>query len=142
MRFIQKIIFSSLFMGICGLVYGQTQSFRCSFSDGYVTDFKTNKPVTNRDKNKFTDLTFDQLDVKKGSGRMIGNSGATDVGVINGDNSIHIIEQTKSGNMNITTIFNPSVKNSSNYPVVHSRHVNIFDEPLTSQYVGLCRKLN
>ncbi len=142
MKLFPKVILSSLLIGICGLVHGQTQSFRCSFTDGFSTEFKSNKPSSGRDKSKFTDLTFDQLDVKKNRGRMIGNAGATDVGVINGDNSIHIIEQTPSGNMNITTIFNPPIKNSSNYPVVHSRHVNIFDEPMTSQYVGLCKKLN
>ena len=129
-------------MSMCGLVYGQTQSFRCSFTDGFSTDFKSNKLSSSRDKSKFTDLIFDQLDVKKNHGRMIGNAGTTDVSVINGDNSIHIIEQTPTRNMNITTIFNPSIKNSSNYPVVHSRHINIFDEPITSQHVGLCKKLN
>jgi len=89
------------------------------------------------------ELVFDQLDTKKGTGRMIGNVGSENVQVLVGDgNSIHIIERTPSGNMNITTVFNPQRKNSNEYPIVHSRHLNLNGGPLTSQYVGLCKKLN
>lgn len=141
MKFVQKLIFSSLFLGMCGLVYGQTQSFRCSFSDGFSTEFKSNKPSSSRDK-KFDDLTFDQLDTNKGTGRLIGNSGVSNFQVLNGDNSIHIVERTMSGNMNITTIFNTSQNVTGNFPVVHSRHNNLMSNPLPSQYVGFCKKLN
>jgi hypothetical protein len=141
MKLVPKLILSSLLIGICGLVHGQTQSFRCNFSDGFFTEFKSNKQSSSRDK-KFDDITFDQIDLKKGSGRMIGNAGAENVQVLSGDNSIHIFERTMTGNMNITTIFNTGKSNLTNYPVVHSRHVNIMDGPLPSQYVGFCKKLN
>ena len=142
MKFIQKLIFLSVVMSVCGLVYGQTQSFRCNFSDGMNTNFDSGKPSTKK-SNDIGELVFDQLDTKKGTGRIVGNSGASDVVVYNGSNSIHILEPTVSGNMNFTTIFNPTKNSSGNYPVVHSRHINLPGSgPFPSQYVGLCKKLN
>ena len=123
-------------------VFSQTQSFRCNFSDGLVTNWDSGKPSSKR-MSDMNELVFDQLDTKKGTGRMIGNVGSENVQVLVGDgNSIHIIERTPSGNMNITTVFNPQRKNSNEYPIVHSRHLNLNGGPLTSQYVGLCKKLN
>ena len=122
-------------------VLSQTQSFRCNFSDGFVTNWDSGKPSSKRD-GRMSELVFDQLDVKKGTGRMIGNSGSENVQVLSGDGSNHIIERTPSGNMNITTIFSSTQKNPNEYPVVHSRHINLIGGPLVSQYVGLCKKLN
>ena len=122
-------------------VFSQTQSFRCNFTDGLVTNWDSGKPSSKRNGN-FPELVFDQLDIKKGTGRMIGNSGSENVQVLSGDSSIHIVERTNSGNMNITTIFNPQQKNPNEYPIVHSRHLNLSGGPFTSQFVGLCKKLN
>ena len=123
-------------------VFGQSQSFRCNFSDGLVTNWESGKTASKRD-GRMSEIVFDQLDPKKGIGRMIGNSGSENVQVLNGDgNSIHIVERTPSGNMNTTTIFTQSPKNPSEHPVVHSRHLNFVGGPLVSQFVGLCKKLN
>ena len=122
-------------------VFGQSQSYRCNFSDGLTTNWDSGKPSSVR-SGKMSEIIFDQVDTKKGTGRMIGNSGSENVQVLNGDGSIHIVERTTSGNMNTTTIFTPSQKNPSEYPVVHSRHLNFMGGPFVSQYVGLCKKLN
>ncbi len=138
---VTRIFISITLISLTGLVYGQSHTYKCSFTDGFFTEFKSNKQTSSRDK-KMDDMTFDQIDIKKGSGRMIGNTGAENVQVLNGDNSIHIVERTLSGNMNITTIFNTSQNTTGGYPVVHSRHINLMSNPLPSQYVGLCKKLN
>jgi hypothetical protein len=122
-------------------VFGQSQSFRCNYSDGLVTNWDSGKPSSKRD-GRMSEIVFDQLDTKKGTGRMIGNSGSENVQVLNGDGSVHIVERTPSGNMNTTTIFTQSQKNQNEYPVVHSRHLNFVGGPLVSQFVGLCKKLN
>ena len=122
-------------------VFGQSQSFRCNFSDGISTNWDSGKPSTKR-VSDMSELIFDQVDVKKGTGRMIGNSGSETVQVLRGDGSFHIVERTPSGNMNTTTIFNPTQKYSDLYPVVHSRNMNLMSGPFPSQYVGLCKKLN
>ncbi|QWE06384.1 hypothetical protein [Polynucleobacter sp. JS-JIR-5-A7] len=121
-------------------VFGQSQSFRCNFSDGLSTNWDSGKPSSKRTSD-MSELIFDQIDIKKGTGRMIGNSGSETVQVLKGDSSTHIVERTPSGNMNITTIFNPTQKYSDLYPVVHSRHINLMSGPFPSQYVGLCKNL-
>jgi len=87
------------------------------------------------------ELVFDQIDTAKGTGRLIGNIGVENVQVLKGHNSIHIVEITKTGNMNITTIFDKNKINYNEFPVVHSRQMYSINQPLPSQYVGLCKKL-
>jgi hypothetical protein len=136
-----RIFISITLLSLTGLVFGQSQSFRCNFSEGLNTNFDSGRPSTKK-SNDIGELVFDQLDPKKGTGRIVGNAGAGDVVVYNGNNSIHILEPTPSGNMNITTIFNPTKNSSGNFPVVHSRHINLPGSgPLPSQYVGLCKSL-
>lgn len=142
MNNLKRVLITTYLLLMSGIVCGQTQSFRCNFSEGMRTNYDSGKPSTKK-ANDIGELVFDQLDVKKGTGRLLGNSGASDVSAFLGSNSIHIIEQTMSGNINITTIYD-KVKNSlENYPVVHSRHINLPGSgPLPSQFVGLCKKLN
>jgi len=119
----------------------QTLSVRCKFSDGQVTDFDKGVPSTVK-TNDLSELVFDQIDTKKGTARLIGNQGAGTIQVFRGMESIHLIEATDSGNMNITTIFlSTKIKSQTTFPVVHSRHVSTYTGPLPSQYVGVCSKL-
>ncbi|BDW12062.1 hypothetical protein PSHI8_21460 [Polynucleobacter sp. SHI8] len=122
-------------------VYSQTQSFRCIFNNGIVTNWDTGKPIS-KNNNSMPEIIFDQIDIQKGKGRFIGNLGSEDVQVLKGEQSFHIFERTPSGNLNITTIFYPTQKFSDMFPVVHSRHINLVSGPFPSQYVGLCKKLN
>lgn len=141
MKLLKSLISITFGLIISMNVFGQSQSFRCNFSDGTSTNWDSGKPSTKRD-GSMSEIVYDQIDVKKGTGRMIGNSGSENVQVLRGDGSTHIVERTQSGNMNITTIFNPTQKYSDLYPVVHSRHINLMSGPFPSQYVGLCKKLN
>lgn len=74
---------------------------------------------------------------------MIGNVGAETIKVLLGDDSVHLLEYTNSGNINITTIFlyQNNIKDST-FPVVHSRHINTLTGALPSQYLGICIKLS
>ena len=119
----------------------QTLSVRCKFSDGQATDFDKGVPRTIK-TNDMSELVFDQIDTKKGTARLIGNLGAETIQVFRGMESIHLIEATDTGNMNITTIYvSAKSKSQSTFPVVHSRHINTHSGPLPSQYVGICSKL-
>jgi len=119
----------------------QTLSVRCKFSDGQVTDFDKGNPNTIR-ASDLSELVFDQIDLTKNTARLIGNVGAETLRAFKGFDSIHLIEATASGNMNITTIFMPlKSKNQSIFAVVHSRHVNTATGPFPSQYLGFCSKL-
>lgn len=126
---------------LSSVVQAQTLSVRCKFVEGQVTNFEGGSPETVR-KNDFSDMVFDQIDLSTNTARLIGNIGTETVRAIKGLDSVHLIEVTSSGNINITTIFFlAAVKAPFNLPVVHSRHVNILGKPLPSQYVGLCTKL-
>jgi hypothetical protein len=88
------------------------------------------------------EVIFDQINVKAGTARIISNNGAGSLTAILGDDSVHLLEITGSGNMNITTIYNPvNPKLNRNYPVVHSRHVQTGAGPYPSQYIGTCERL-
>ena len=119
----------------------QTLSFRCNFTGGQITDYENGSPRTKR-VNDFVELVYDQIDKSKSTARLIGNVGVAQVQAIEGNESIHLIETTPFGNINITTIFFTE-KNKSNgrHPVVHSRHMKSSSGPLPQQYIGLCKEL-
>jgi len=137
---IKAFIFIALQFLICFSVLAETFSVRCKFSDGQVTDFDKSLPNTKRTSD-MSDLVYDQIDTNKNSARLIGNIGVETVRAIAGSNSVHLIEITGSGNMNIATIFGTNKLNSNSFPVVHSRHMMTSSGALPSQYLGLCTKL-
>ena len=137
---------NKIFLFLLSLLYvnigfTQTLSYRCNFTDGQITNFDKGSPSTKRE-NKFTELIFDQIDINKKTARLIGNAGVAQVQALEGDESIHLVEITNSGNLNMTTIFlTDKGKSIGVFPVVHSRHIKIASSPLPSQYVGLCKEL-
>jgi hypothetical protein len=136
-----KICFFLLSLICANIGFTQTLSFRCNFTDGQITNFDKGSPNTKRE-NKFTELIYDQIDITKKTARLIGNAGVAQVQALEGDESIHLVEITNSGNLNMTTIFlTDKGKNIGAFPVVHSRHIKIASSPLPSQYIGLCKEL-
>lgn len=137
----KKIVVVLISLFCSTLVYSQTYSFRCNFSDGLFTHFDKGTPTSKRD-NKFTELVFDQIDTAKQAARLIGNLGVSQIQALEGSDSIHLIEITNTGNLNMTTIFlTRKGKSIGAFPVVHSRHMNTASSPLPSQYIGLCKEL-
>lgn len=81
---------------------------------------------------------YDAVDVKAGTGRMIGNAGSTDLVVVSTSAGITLIEQTGSGNLVFTTVFRTRQKGTSEYAAVMSRHIDTPPGPFPSQYSGSC----
>ena len=120
---------------------GAELTFRCKFTGGQITNYENGSPRTKR-VNDFVELVYDQIDKTKGTARLIGNVGVAQVQAIEGNESIHLIETTPFGNMNITTIFfTEKSKLNGRHPVVHSRHMKSSSGPLPQQYIGLCKEL-
>ena len=128
-----------LLLLIPNLVMAESFSFNCKFSDGVATNFDKGSPESG-DGGNFTDIIYDQINPKEGTGRIIGNAGAEDVMVFRGFQSVNIIEYTPVGNMTLTTIFNELPNKDGFFPVVHSRHPNMMGA-FVSQFVGLCSTL-
>ena len=130
-----------IIIGCISPALSQTLSFRCNFTDGIVTNFDKGNPSTKRDA-KFTELVFDQIDTYKQTARLIGNVGVAQIQALEGSESIHLVEITNSGNLNMTTIYlTGKGKSIGAFPVVHSRHMNTTSSPLPSQYIGTCKEL-
>lgn len=115
-------------------------SYRCKFIDGQSTTFESGSPVSK--KSDFTELIFDKVNSSKGTARLIGNNGIVEIYSLPGSESVHLIEQTPTGNLSIATIFtNEKYAKINSFPIVLSRHMGFASTPLTSQYRGLCRIL-
>ncbi len=68
----KKIIATVMSVFFSTIVFSQTLSFRCNFTDGQITNFDSGAPST-KHESKFAELVFDQIDTTKKKARMIGN---------------------------------------------------------------------
>jgi hypothetical protein len=117
-------------------------SFRCSFdsSEGRNMDAS----VSRLPSGKMDGIVFDSIDYSKGTGRMIGNAGATDVSAIRGMFGGSLIEITAGGNVILTTIFSrPAEKGDEMFNAVMSRHIGTgAGAAIVSQFYGTCKGLH
>lgn len=135
-----KISLLIIFLTLSNTALSQTISLRCKFSSGQVTEFDKGRLTTKR-AGDLSEIIFDQIDLKKQSARMIGNAGAETLPVIEGTSSVHLLEVTGTGNLNVTTIFGIKNAKENQFSVVHSRHITLSGGPLPSQYLGTCIRL-
>lgn len=114
-------------------------TFRCAFASNATADMRGDVPRASLDREQF-ELVFDQVSVRNGSGRMIGNAGGVDVRVIEGDAGITLIEPLESGFLQITAIY-AAQNRDGRFKAVHSRHSAFTAMPIPSQYYGSCAAL-
>ena len=69
-------------------------------------------------------LVFDGINTRTGKARLIGNSGASDVGLIANPAGLHFIEITGTGNVMVTTVFRALLPHTApgTFAFAHSRH--------------------
>ena len=132
MKFFKSLVLVILFSFVLSnKSFAYLSYYKCVFDRGSSSDFD-NTPSPEKIKVPLK-LVFEDLDYNNNSGRMVGENGSAEIGLITTGN-INIIEVTPSGNMTVTTIFlNP--KNT--YNAVHSRHIDMFGA-VVSQYYGIC----
>ena len=89
-------------------------------------------------------LTIDEIDTDSGSGRVTGTSGPIEVTALLTVSSLHFMERTVTGTLNVTTIF-VSEGGAKRFRAVHSRHDYLpmsipgyVSEPTVSQNYGMC----
>jgi hypothetical protein len=113
------------------------KSLRCTFGPGTYGDWKGGNLKIG--KNSLGTLQFDSIDVKTNTARMIGNVAAGNVTVFLTPAGLTFVEQTDSGNMIFSTVFASYKKNTTDFIAVTSRHIDMLDGPLPSQYHGSCK---
>lgn len=118
-----------------------TKTFRCVFTLSASVNMDADAPkAASRPDN--LELVFDQVDITKRSGRIIGNAGAEDVTVIAGDERVTLLEATGSGTIQVTVIY-VAQRSDGQFKAVHSRHTAMPGGiPIASQMYGSCRPLD
>ena len=89
-------------------------------------------------------LDIDEIDTDSGSGRVTGTSGPADVTALLTLSSLHFMERSVTGTLNITTIFSGDAA-AKTFRAVHARHDYLpmslpgyQSEPSVSQHYGTC----
>ena len=120
------------------------KSFKCSFPVYSVGAWKTGEPQAQiKQADQFT-LTIDDIDTDSGSGRVTGTAGPVEVTALLTVSSLHFMESSGTGTLNVTTIF-VSDGGVRKFRAVHSRHdylpmsiPGFTSEPTVTQNYGTC----
>jgi hypothetical protein len=123
----------------------KVKSLKCRFSifaSGSWT--KAQEPQAQVRQPETLSLEIDEIDTDSGSGRVTGTAGPADVTALLTISSLHFMERSVTGTLNITTVFagDPEAKT---FRAVHARHDYLpmslpgyNSEPSVSQHYGVC----
>ena len=122
----------------------RVKSFKCSFPVYAVGAWKSGTPQAQiKQADQFT-LTIDDIDTDSGSGRVTGTAGPVEVTALLTVSSLHFMERSVTGTLNVTTIF-VSDGGVKKFRAVHSRHdylpmsiPGFTSEPTVTQNYGTC----
>jgi hypothetical protein len=121
------------------------RSLRCSFTSSVDTWVRSGHRTIEQTNEKGT-ATYDNIDIVKGTARIIANGGAGDISVwldhIPG--SLWMIERTLSGNVVVTTVFPMYAEGTDEFVVLEARHwIAITGQIVVGQdSYGTCRILD
>src|SRR5436190_16708198 len=89
-------------------------------------------------------LDIDEIDTDSGSGRVTGTAGPAEVTALLTLSSLHFMERSVTGTLNITTVF-AGETDAKTFRAVHARHdylpmslPGFQSEPSVSQHYGVC----
>lgn len=92
-------------------------TFRCTFGPGSAANWSSGSLAI--EKGNFgkpsVDITYDAIDVKAGTARIIGNAGAADLVVLQSNEALNLNDQTGSGNYVFTTIFSAKRRGTAEF---------------------------
>jgi hypothetical protein len=115
------------------------RSLRCTFTSSVATSITSGHRVVKQTQDTGA-AVYDNINVAKGSARMIANGGASDMVVwrdIQGN--LWMLERTGSGNEFVTTVFPMYAEGTQDFVVLESRHLLIGDTILGEQSFGTCK---
>ena len=120
------------------------KSLKCTFPVYAVASWKNGEPAAQIRQAAQFSLTIDEIDTDSGSGRVTGTAGPVEVTALLTVSSLHFMERSVTGTLNITTVF-VSEGGAKKFRAVHSRHdylpmsiPGFQSEPMVSQNYGMC----
>jgi hypothetical protein len=124
-----------------GTLLRGARSLQCSYTSSVNTFVRNGHRTIENTTDKGTAI-YDNINVIKGTARMVGNIGATDVVVwVDRMGSIWIRERTPFGNEFVTTVFPTYVEGTKEFVVLESRHSMVGQTILGEESFGTCRIL-
>jgi len=122
----------------------QVKSLKCQFSIYSSGSWKNGEPQAQIRQPEQLTLDVDEIDTDSGSARVTGTSGPADVVSLLTVSSLHFMERSVTGTLNITTVF-VGEPNARTFRAVHARHdylpmslPGFVSEPSVSQHYGTC----
>jgi len=105
---------------------------------------KTYEPAAQVRQPETLSIEVDEIDTDSGSGRVTGTAGPADVTALLTLSSLHFMERSVTGTLNITTVFS-AAEGAKTFRAVHTRHdylpMNLpgyESAPSVSQHYGVC----
>src|SRR5262249_36467968 len=122
----------------------QVKSLKCKFTIYSSGSWKNGEPQAQIRQPEQLTLDVDEIDTDSGSARVAGTSGPADVVSLLTVSSLHFMERSVTGTLNITTVF-VGEPNAKVFRAVHARHdylpmslPGFVSEPSVSQHYGTC----
>jgi len=122
----------------------QVKSLKCRFTIYSSGSWKNGEPQAQIRQPEQLTLDVDEIDTDSGSARVTGTSGPADVVSLLTVSSLHLMERSVTGTLNITTVF-VGEPNAKTFRAVHARHdylpmslPGFVSEPSVSQHYGMC----
>jgi hypothetical protein len=122
----------------------QVKSLECRFTIYSSGSWKNGEPQAQIRQPEQLTLDVDEIDTDSGSARVTGTSGPADVVSLLTVSSLHFMERSVTGTLNITTVF-VGEPNAKTFRAVHARHdylpmslPGFTSEPSVSQHYGTC----
>lgn len=122
----------------------RVKSLKCQFSIYSSGSWKNGEPQAQIRQPEQLTLEVDEIDTDSGSARVTGTSGPADVVSLLTVSSLHFMERSVTGTLNITTVF-VGEPNAKTFRAVHARHdylpmslPGFVSEPSVSQHYGTC----
>ena len=116
---------------------GKNLKYSCTFSNPHIIEYKNS---TFHEYNGKDTLSIEYIyDTTTNKAYMIGNNGVSEeIAILTSSSQTTFIETTQSGNVTVTSIY-PSKTNKK--PSIHSRHINMLDGSVNSQFYGYCDEI-
>ncbi|WP_041280387.1 hypothetical protein [Desulfosudis oleivorans] len=113
---------------------------KCNFQEGVSTSWP-GKEINVESCQWKSETVFDAMNIRQARARVIGNQGTSDVMLLGSPSGLTFLESTCAGNMIFTTVFPFYKPGTDEFCAVMSRHMNLTNKALPSQYYGTCKVL-